>query len=221
MQDRFRPHALIVGQSSLVSNVGIRLREAALSTMLKHQRNDRRNHRGRDNRLRPDAIDTPFLQHEGLEVGKKGRKREADFRSLKRPPKLFRERQYCNQRVARNPEYGDGKMNLPSFRIFVKGSRRERSKTRVVHESAVPVLRHGAGWLGVPVLQMDAQSERRNDNAGNSEKSDQKAHDNLYCSRLWRNSGSPHLAANDHRRIPRVEELSSVEDFGGALSSVK
>src|SRR5271170_2210295 len=63
---------------------------------------------GGDQSLRPDAVDTPFLEDEGFEVAEEAGAEEADLGEVEDDPEATEEGEEGDERVGGDAEDGDG-----------------------------------------------------------------------------------------------------------------
>ncbi len=96
---------------------------------------------GRNDDLRPDAIDAPLAQDVGLHIAQEGRAGEADFRRLKGEPGPARQCKHGDQRVSHDAEGGDGDVQATGTGSLVEGFGRKHGEARVVDCAAIPVSR--------------------------------------------------------------------------------
>jgi hypothetical protein len=128
-----------------------------------------------------ETVDTPFLDHIGLEVREESGAGETDLRGLQGEPILFGEGEDRDEGVAKDADDSDGDVDFAGVFGFVEANGREDSVATVIDRAAVKFFGDGAGRCGCGVLIVDAKGEGGVEDAGDGEQSNEKAHLNSYC----------------------------------------
>ena len=113
--------------------------------MAQDERDDGAEQDGRNDGLRPDAVDAPLLQDVVLHVGEEGGEGEADLRDLQEEEVATGEpagpeREAGDDCIAENAEDGDRDVELLRVRGFIKAGGREDGEAGVVDCAAVELF---------------------------------------------------------------------------------
>jgi hypothetical protein len=137
---------------------------------------DRGQDDGSDDNLRPDAVDAPFFDDVGLEVGEEGGAEEADAGEFEDDAQAAEQREDGDEAVADDSDGGDGDVQALGVGVFIEGTGGEDGVAAVVDGAAVELFGDGAGGGGTGVHVVDAEGQGAVDETGHGKQGDEVFH---------------------------------------------